>query len=227
MLRLIRRNMHHNHRLDLIAAVPHIATDVLPSMPDIALPDTIHTQAPGNGPSSQRTIIIGDVHGCFDELMSLLVEKCQWKNEDRLIFVGDLMSKGNKPLDVLRFVQHSGALCVRGNHDDGALWAHQHFTQSQELEDHYDYTKEFTAEDVVFLKGLPFTIALPELGAIVVHAGLIPGIDLGRQEPKNMYTLRNIRKNETGHFVACEGREGEPWASMWQGPGTLDDLLEF
>lgn len=54
-----------------------------------------------------RTIIIGDVHGCFDELQELL-KKVNWEREkDRLVFVGDLVNKGPKSLEVISSIFHS------------------------------------------------------------------------------------------------------------------------
>jgi protein phosphatase len=74
--------------------------------------------------------IIGDVHGCFDELIELL-GKIGYDISDPLhvippigrkaIFLGDLVDRGPKSLDVLklvmRMVAEASALCVPGNHD--------------------------------------------------------------------------------------------------------------
>ena len=40
----------------------------------------------------RRTIFIGDVHGCYDELREL-VQKIDLREEDHLYFVGDLINK--------------------------------------------------------------------------------------------------------------------------------------
>jgi hypothetical protein len=41
----------------------------------------------------ERAIVIGDVHGCLDELKALL-KRCKWDpKRDRLVLVGDLVGK--------------------------------------------------------------------------------------------------------------------------------------
>lgn len=75
--------------------------------------------------------IIGDVHGCFDELTELLEKLGYGLDEDkvyrhgrgrRAVFVGDLCDRGPKNADVLRLVMNmvraGTAFCVPGNHDD-------------------------------------------------------------------------------------------------------------
>nr|WP_274460424.1 metallophosphoesterase [Gilliamella sp. B3022] len=63
-------------------------------------------------------LLIGDIHGCYDEFMRLL-EKAKFASSDTLWLTGDLVARGPKSLDVLRFVkQHSQKIrMVLGNHD--------------------------------------------------------------------------------------------------------------
>lgn len=72
--------------------------------------------------------IIGDLHGCYDELLELL-GKLGWGIGDEIsppegrkaIFVGDLTDRGPKSPEVLRLVirmvEEGHALCMPGNHD--------------------------------------------------------------------------------------------------------------
>ncbi|MEH0741933.1 bis(5'-nucleosyl)-tetraphosphatase (symmetrical) ApaH [Vibrio cholerae] len=65
------------------------------------------------------TYIVGDIQGCFDELQQLLSNIKFKPKKDTLWFAGDLVARGPKSLETLRFVQSLGesAKVVLGNHD--------------------------------------------------------------------------------------------------------------
>jgi hypothetical protein len=64
-----------------------------------------------------RTLLIGDVHGCADELRELLT----WARPTRTILVGDVFTKGPDPVGVWQLIQQYQAESVMGNHDDWIL----------------------------------------------------------------------------------------------------------
>ena len=71
--------------------------------------------------------LVGDVHGCFDELQDLLLNGAgvAWRPErDAVILLGDLVNKGPRSADVVRWARRHagrGVFAVRGNHDDAAV----------------------------------------------------------------------------------------------------------
>src|SRR4051812_26914666 len=61
-----------------------------------------------------RTIFVGDVHGCRDELAALL-DRTGFGRGDRLVMVGDLVVRGPDPRGTLALLREVGAVSVRGN----------------------------------------------------------------------------------------------------------------
>lgn len=68
-----------------------------------------------------RIFVMGDVHGCLNEMNELL-NKIQFQsNKDVLILTGDLVFRGQDSLGVIRRARELNAHCVRGNHDDKVI----------------------------------------------------------------------------------------------------------
>ena len=64
---------------------------------------------------SPRTYVVGDIHGHYDTLMTLVT---QLPEDARLIFVGDLIDRGSQSAEVVQFVREGGYECVMGNHEE-------------------------------------------------------------------------------------------------------------
>ncbi|EQC31249.1 hypothetical protein SDRG_11170 [Saprolegnia diclina VS20] len=194
--------------------------------PDVALPRTLH--ATHHVPIGARVVIVGDVHGCLDEVHLLLAACAFAPAHDVLIFVGDLVNKGPQSAEVVRFVRTTGALCVRGNHDDAALSAYYGRrtgtpeTSIAAFDTRYDYVADLSPDDIAFLEQLPFSIALPELDTLVVHAGVVPNIPLEAQVPQNLYKMRYLippsSTNEAWAASEAKPETGGLWAPQYNGP---------
>lgn len=166
----------------------------------------------------QRTLIVGDVHGCIGELHDLL-EQSAWTEDDALLFVGDLVAKGPDSLGVLRLARRLGARSVRGNHDQHCLrwWeAKRAGMQLPKLGlEHRPVLEQLEEPDWQWLAALPFWLELPEYEALVVHAGLVPGLPIEEQDPADLMNMRSILPDGNASKVY---QDGTPWAELWQGP---------
>ncbi len=159
----------------------------------------------------RRTLLIGDVHGCNDELGELL-EVSQWTEQHRLVLVGDLVAKGPDSAGVVQRARELGALAVLGNHDAHLLDVHAGTSKKAH---HVKLAKAMGKADWAYLEQLPLWLEFPELNALVVHAGLIPTVELARQ-PKHV--LLNIRSIDSEGQASTRADGGVPWASRWPGP---------
>lgn len=66
------------------------------------------------------TWVLGDVHGCADEL-ARLIERIAPAPGERLVCCGDLLHRGPDPLGVIELLRERGALFVLGNHERAIL----------------------------------------------------------------------------------------------------------
>ena len=127
------------------------------------------------------TYAVGDVQGCFDELQGLL-EACRFdRRRDRLWFVGDLVNRGPKSVEVLRFVRELGdrAVAVLGNHDLHLVTQFEGFERKREDDTFRDVLDAPDARDLVdWLRARPMMHI--EGGFAMVHAGLLPQWSLQR-----------------------------------------------
>ena len=157
-----------------------------------------------------RTIVVGDIHGCFDELMDLM-EQVRLQPNDRVVSVGDLITKGPKSREVLEiFMTDSRFSTVIGNHD--LILRRRWNGENVELKPAQKEThKELKAEKeqyTVFFNALPFVI---DLGThLVVHAGLRPNVELHSQTTGDLTKIRTLGPDR-------ESDQGTPWYQMYSG----------
>jgi serine/threonine protein phosphatase 1 len=69
-------------------------------------------------------ILVGDVHGCYLTLKALL-KKCP---PDSVCLVADLIDRGPRSYEVVKYVQDSGFDCVMGNHEFMCVEAARRFS---------------------------------------------------------------------------------------------------
>ena len=79
--------------------------------------------------------VIGDVQGCYDELEKLCNKIKFNPNKDQLIFAGDLVNRGAKSLDVMKFClrNKNSIRAVLGNHDFYLMYLIEHNERNTSL----------------------------------------------------------------------------------------------
>ncbi|MDE2050459.1 MAG: symmetrical bis(5'-nucleosyl)-tetraphosphatase [Gammaproteobacteria bacterium] len=165
---------------------------------------------------------IGDIQGCCDELRALLTRIGFSADRDRLWFVGDLVNRGPRSLEVLRYVRAlaDNAIVVLGNHDlhllavaCGCSAARRSDTLDEILRAHdRDSLLEWLATR---------PLAHFEAGDLLVHAGLVPQwtveTTLGLAREVEL-ALRNDPRNLFDHMY---GDEPDRWSADLAGTDRL------
>lgn len=125
--------------------------------------------------------LVGDLQGCYDELQ-LLLDKVRFDpRQDQLYLVGDLVARGDKSLQCLRFVKSLGnaAHTVLGNHD---LHLISTALGIKKIKSRDRVDDIFTAPDfeelINWLRCQPLLIHHQTAGFIMTHAGISPDWDL-------------------------------------------------
>src|ERR1700730_3070751 len=157
-----------------------------------------------------RTIVIGDIHGCFEELQDLL-RVVELRTDDRVIAVGDLIVKGQRNREVLdRFIEDDRFSSVIGNHDRALrqYWRGEAVRLNKEQRVTAAELESQRERYSRYLRSLPFTI---NLGShLIVHAGVRPGVPLKRQMASDLTEMRTMGANPSS-------RRGIRWYEVYRG----------
>ncbi len=120
------------------------------------------------------TYVIGDIQGCFDSLQGLL-EKIDARADDQIWLAGDLVNRGPRSADVLRWAKQQGdrVVAVLGNHDLHLLSMAAGLREPKYRDTAHEVLDGPDADELIdWLRYLPF-IHRGDL-AVLVHAGLHP-----------------------------------------------------
>ena len=142
-----------------------------------------------------RTLIVGDVHGCADELGRLLKKA----RPTRVVLAGDLFTRGPDPRGVWDLVQSWKAEAVLGNHDLTVM-------------KQWKPGKTLPKQAFRWLGRLPYL--LRAAGVLVVHAGVNPRFPMATPRRQALYlrdwngqrwwrSYRGKRLVVHGHHADC------------------------
>jgi len=186
----------------------------------------------------ERFIVVGDVHGCLEELDELLL-KVEFRpgDQDCLVFAGDLVDRGPDPVGCVRRARELGASCVMGNHEEKHIrWRNwetklvngeakknpmRRFDEARMIEHN-----NLNDEDMNYLRAMPKTIGLGHQPWLVVHAGFeCNGVPYTEQSRDSVCRVRNVGpdgKMASDHKNPLVDVPGSvPWGMRWQGPENV------
>jgi hypothetical protein len=126
-----------------------------------------------------RDFLIGDLHGCFDELIKLLHFVKFDPSRDRLFSTGDLIDRGPKSYDCLALTKKEWFHPVLGNHEDLLM------NKLKSIQN--DDIKSFSIEDMNYINKLsnltseiikmPLVIEIEHLllsNVFITHSEILP-----------------------------------------------------
>jgi bis(5'-nucleosyl)-tetraphosphatase (symmetrical) len=172
------------------------------------------------------TYAIGDVQGCFDELERLIKRLKFQPKKDQLWFVGDLVNRGPKSLEVLRLVKGLGeaAVSVIGNHDLHLLSC-VYGLREPKRGDTFERVLDAPDRDelIAWLTGRPFLHR--EGDYVLVHAGLHPSWDLATAQALAAELTAALRADGRGLLEKLRAKEAPPlWRASLRGADRLRAL---
>lgn len=162
---------------------------------------------------------IGDVQGCYDALLLLLKKTGYKPDHDQLWFAGDLVNRGPKSLDTLRFVKQHASACVLGNHDLHLLagTAREKFRRKKDsLDEVFDAPDR--EELIDWLRQQPLLHHDTASGYAMVHAGLPLQWDLHQAKHCAQEVEAVLRSDSyTDFFDHMYGNQPDIWSDDLDG----------
>lgn len=163
----------------------------------------------------ERIIFVGDIHGCYDELQELLSEISFDPKADRLISLGDLMHKGDKSAEVIRFFMENNYEAIMGNHD---YYFMQILQKDREHTDEYRKIKKelgMKRRDLLkWFKKRPKFVEGDDF--IAVHAGVHPWQDsVAENDIETLYYTRVYDPETQEAFRSRNGQENAEDLVSW------------
>ena len=166
---------------------------------------------------------VGDVQGCFDELMKLLDHIKFDPTVDQVWLAGDLVNRGPNSADVLRFARDMGPERVKvvlGNHDLHLLANAAGVNEYQHRMDTMESVLEADDRDelVSWLRQQPLFYHDENLAFSMVHAGIPAQWSIAecRQYAKEVEAVLQS-ENWQAFFQNMYGNEPQQWSEKLTG----------
>jgi predicted phosphodiesterase len=166
--------------------------------------------------SSGRTYIIGDIHGCAEELEQLL-DTIQPAPEDSILAVGDLINRGPDSARVLQLARLHGITPVIGNHEARFIAASRGKPRKYLRNGDARSFQQLDEVDFAWIRRWPHVIECANLNALIVHGGFAPFLEWQKNAPE-VVTRIQVLTRKLVPAKRSEAPTGRPWADLWEGP---------
>jgi serine/threonine protein phosphatase 1 len=165
---------------------------------------------------SGRLIAIGDIHGCHKEFADLL-EELDLKKDDRLVLLGDLISRGPDSGKVVALAREYATIALLGNHE----LRHLNYRRTDDPSHlkKYDYAtmEQLRGKDWDYLETMKLTYEDEELGVVFVHGGFLPDRPWQKQ-PARIVTRIQVVGGDGEPHKRSEMPDAPHWSTLWSGP---------
>lgn len=168
--------------------------------------------------TTERTIVIGDLHGCYEEARDLL-DKCNISSNDKVIFLGDCIDRGPKNRECVELAMSHRS--ILGNHEEKHL-IYRNNPDMQMSEVHTKTRNELSNEHLNYFESLPLFIRIPASNAVAVHAGVLPDLPIENQPPHTLLHCQNIKPPDRKSYWPSKAPAGyKHWVNYWTGPERI------
>ena len=171
------------------------------------------------------TWAVGDIQGCHDELRTLVAQLGFRADRDQLWFTGDLVNRGPRSLETLRYVRSLGdnAVTVLGNHDlhllAVAFATKRKIKSADTIEDVLDAPDRDALLEWLLSRPLAHFDAPRK--ALLVHAGLVPQWNADAAVGLAREVEIALRKDARGLFDEMYGDQPDQWNDSLKGMDRL------
>lgn len=194
----------------------------------------------------RKYLVIGDVHGCYDELVALLGK---YRENRHVVFVGDLVDKGPWPARCMELAAlMRQCTVVKGNHEENHLRYYYHelnrastgkknpMKRGVEFKEVHGALAHSSLNLFAFMESMPDFVRLEKAGpwnaidrchrdVVVLHGGLLPGRAPEDMDAKKISRVRNIKDGRK--FATLSEVEADPNLPFWTDFYVGEDLIIY
>lgn len=169
-----------------------------------------------------KLIIYGDIHGCYDEFLSLR-NQINPQKDDIEVCVGDIITKGKDSIKTLDFIIENNIKSVLGNHEDKIIryLNHQNSNKKNPIQlddDEQNIVNNLSPKHINFLQDLPLFLKFSNI--TIVHGGIQNHMnldDLSKNDTQKVLRMRYLDQNKNYLTLGEEDENSIFWADVYDG----------